>query len=64
MKREEKRGERKVGAGKEGRERREGKKREGIGPPTFLNLPPPMHINMSNLVSNERKVGRRITYGY
>jgi hypothetical protein len=34
----EKGGEGKVGETKEGRE----KKREGIGPPTFSNLPPPM----------------------
>jgi hypothetical protein len=27
---------------KEGKEGREGEQREGIGPPTFSNLPPPM----------------------
>jgi hypothetical protein len=38
----EKGGEGKVGEGKEAKEGRQGKKREGIGPPTFSNLPPPM----------------------
>jgi hypothetical protein len=44
MKREGKGGEGKVGDGngREAKEGREGRKREGIGPPTFSNLPPPM----------------------